>query len=41
VEIVTWDKATYGDAMLYSWLEDDGDGTTTVWVSIKSWGVML
>lgn len=29
VEIVTWDKSVWGNAMLYTWLEDDGDGTTT------------
>jgi hypothetical protein len=33
-EVVTWDKSVYGDAMLYSWLEDDGDGSTT---TTSSW----
>lgn len=28
-EIVTWDKSSWGDAMKYSWREDDGDGTRT------------
>lgn len=28
-EIVTWDPSKYGDSMLYTWLEDDGGGSTT------------
>lgn len=36
LEVVTWNEATYGDSMLYSWLEDDGGGSTTVSASFSS-----
>lgn len=29
-EVVTWDKALYGSAMLYIWIEKDGGSTSTV-----------
>jgi len=36
VKIVTWNKSTYGDAMLYSWMEDDAGGTSTTSLSWTS-----
>ncbi len=36
VEIITWSKSTYGDAILYSWLESDGGGSTTTTATWQS-----
>ncbi|HET8858839.1 hypothetical protein [Marivirga sp.] len=29
-EVVNWDKYVWGNSMKYSWLEDDGDGSTKI-----------
>ena len=36
VEVVTWDKDIYGNAMLYSWVEKDGGNVITVNNSFSS-----